>query len=167
MEFDGIATGFLGSKEQVDIVIDFIHTFKTDKSVILIDPVMGDYGQLYKTYTPEMCEKMKELVGYANMFRYNIDIKKEDVINKFDETCQGTVPVALWVIYHSRSFEDAVRKAVSLGADADTLGAIVGGIAEQIWGIPDDIKERAMSMLPDEMKHVVKDFYEHYNRRKL
>lgn len=110
---------------------------------------------------------MKELVGYANMFRYNIDIKKEDVINKFDETCQGTVPVALWVIYHSRSFEDAVRKAVSLGADADTLGAIVGGIAEQIWGIPDDIKERAMSILPDEMKHVVKEFYEHYNRRKL
>ncbi len=72
MEFDGIATGFLGSKEQVDIVIDFIHTFKTDKSVILIDPVMGDYGQLYKTYTPEMCEKMKELVGYANILTPNL-----------------------------------------------------------------------------------------------
>ena len=56
MEFDGIATGFLGSKEQVDIVIDFIKTFKREGSVILIDPVMGDYGELYKTYTPEMCE---------------------------------------------------------------------------------------------------------------
>ena len=72
LEFDGIATGFLGSKEQVDIVIDFIQTFKTDKSVILIDPVMGDYGTLYKTYTPEMCEKMKELVKFATIITPNL-----------------------------------------------------------------------------------------------
>ena len=72
LEFDGIATGFLGSKEQVDIVIDFIQTFKTDNNVILIDPVMGDYGMLYKTYTPEMCEKMKELVKYANIITPNL-----------------------------------------------------------------------------------------------
>ena len=57
LEFDAIATGFLGSEKQVDIVIDFIQTFKKDNSFILVDPVMGDYGQLYKTYTPEMCEK--------------------------------------------------------------------------------------------------------------
>ena len=72
MEFDGIATGFLGSKEQVDIVIDFIKTFKREGSVILIDPVMGDYGELYKTYTPEMCEKMKELVEYATILTPNL-----------------------------------------------------------------------------------------------
>ena len=53
MEFDGIATGFLGSEEQVDIVIDFIQSFGTKDSVILVDPVMGDYGKLYKTYTPQ------------------------------------------------------------------------------------------------------------------
>ena len=111
---------------------------------------------------------MKELVGYAaNPFGYNIDIRKEDVINRFDETCQGTVPVALWVIYHSKSFEDAIRKAVSLGADADTLGAIVGGIAEQIWDIPEEIKESAMRILPDEMKHLVKDYYKLCKRRIL
>ncbi len=61
---------------------------------------------------------------------YDIDIRKEDVENRFDETCQGTVPVALWVINQSTGFEDAIRRAVSLGADADTLGAIVGSIAE-------------------------------------
>ena len=91
---------------------------------------------------------------------YSIDINKKDVENKFDETCQGTVPVALWIISQSKGFEDAIRKAVSLGADADTLGAIVGGIAEAIWGIPEEIKERSMGMLPDEMRHVVKKFYE-------
>lgn len=91
---------------------------------------------------------------------YDIDLEKEDVINKFDETCQGTVPVALWIIGESNSFEDAVRRAVSLGADADTLGAIVGSIAEAIWGIPENIKAEVMKYLPDEMKQVVAEFYQ-------
>ena len=91
---------------------------------------------------------------------YDIEINRDDVLNKFDETCQGTVPVALWIIGESTSFEDAVRKAVSLGADADTLGAIVGSIAEAIWGIPKYMKEEIMIYLPDEMKMVVEEFYE-------
>lgn len=72
LEFDGIATGFLGSKEQVDIVIDFIKTFKCDDSFVLVDPVMGDHGKLYQTYTKEMCDKMKELVGYADILTPNL-----------------------------------------------------------------------------------------------
>ena len=72
MEFDGIATGFLGSEEQVDIVIDFIQSFGTKDSMILVDPVMGDYGKLYKTYTPQMCDKMKGLVQYANILTPNL-----------------------------------------------------------------------------------------------
>lgn len=95
---------------------------------------------------------------------YDINIKKENVINCFDETCQGTVPVALWIIGISGNFEDAVRKAVSLGADADTLGAIVGSIAEAIWGIPEEMKKEIMNFLPEEMKQVIKDFYEHINK---
>lgn len=90
---------------------------------------------------------------------YNIDLRKEYVMNKFDETCQGTVPVSLWIIGQSCSFEDAIRRAVSLGADADTLGAIVGSIAEAIWDIPDEMKEKAMGYLPDDMKSVVIRFY--------
>ena len=93
---------------------------------------------------------------------YNINLRKEDVQNKFDETCQGTVPVALWTITQSNSFEDAVRRAVSLGADADTLGAIVGSIAEAIWGIPEDMMMDALDYLPDEMKTVVLRFYSRY-----
>ncbi len=94
---------------------------------------------------------------------YNINIKKEDVINRFDETCQGTVPVALWIIGQSNSFEDALRKAVSLGADADTLGAIVGSIAEHIWGIPNWMVDKALSYLPEEMVQVVRAFYDKCN----
>lgn len=90
---------------------------------------------------------------------YDINITDSMVRNRFDETCQGTVPVAFWIISNSTSFEDAIRRAVSLGADADTLGAIVGSIAETIWGIPDWIKDKAMSYLPKEMQQVVIEFY--------
>ena len=97
--------------------------------------------------------------------KYDIHIDKKKVQNRFDETCQGTVPVALWLISESTSFEDAIRKAISLGADADTLGAIVGSIAEAIWGIPEEIKERALTYLPDEMKIVYDNFYKRVDIR--
>ena len=90
---------------------------------------------------------------------YDLDIRRADVVNRFDETCQGTVPVALWIISDSTSFEDAVRKAVSLGADADTLGAIVGSISEAIWGIPKEIEQAIIPFLTEEMKEVVEEFY--------
>jgi ADP-ribosylglycohydrolase len=102
---------------------------------------------------------LKECVQFSG---YDINIKKEDVINRFDETCQGTVPVALWIIGQSTSFEDAVRKAVSLGADADTLGAIVGSIAEAIWDIPRDMKLQFVDLLPEDMKKVVAEYYIHF-----
>ena len=98
---------------------------------------------------------------------YNIWVSLKDVQNRFDETCQGTVPVALWIISESSSFEDAVRRAVSLGADADTLGAIVGSIAEAIWGIPDEIKEQAPSFLSQEIKDVVNEFYKVCTQNKI
>ena len=79
-------------------------------------------------------------------------------INRFDETCQGTVPVALWIVLHSTSFEDALRQAVALGADADTLGAITGSMAEVLWGIPEWMKVSALLYLPEEMKKVIREF---------
>ena len=93
------------------------------------------------------------------------DLNYKDYRNQFDETCQGTVPVALDIICKSDSFEDAIRRAVSLGADADTLGAIVGSIAEHIWGIPNYIIDAAMPYLPTEMQHIVNEFYEKCNNR--
>ena len=72
MSFDAIASGFLGSEEQVDIVIDFFKTFKKKSTFTLVDPVMGDYGKLYETYTPSLCEKMKALVHYADILTPNL-----------------------------------------------------------------------------------------------
>lgn len=112
-------------------------------------------------YKDEAVLHIKDILSECIEFSgYDINIKKEDVINRFDETCKGTVPVALWIISESISFEDAVRKAVSLGADADTLGAIVGSIAEAIWGIPDKCVDNLKDYLPDDMKQVITEFYE-------
>jgi ADP-ribosylglycohydrolase len=110
------------------------------------------FGKLAPNHISEILDECVQFSGY------DINIKINDVINRFDETCQGTVPVALWIIGQSSSFEDAVRKAVSLGADADTLGAIVGSIAEAIWGIPEEIKKDVMNSLPEEIKQVITRF---------
>ena len=118
---------------------------------------------LYGQDAPEHIDEI--LVDCEEFSGYDINIRKEDVINRFDETCQGTVPVALWIIGESTSFEDAIRKAVSLGADADTLGAIVGSIAEAIWGIPDDLKQGILEYLPEEMRAIVEKFYNHINKK--
>lgn len=72
LQFDGICTGFLGSKEQIDIVVDFLENFKTKNTVVIVDPVMGDYGKLYSTYTQEMCDEMKKLIKYADVMTPNL-----------------------------------------------------------------------------------------------
>jgi ADP-ribosylglycohydrolase len=131
------------------------------KGALAVAYAIHDCRGYFRGKLPKDADKetiMKGLRRAIEFTSYDININKKDVINKFDETCQGTVPVALWIISNSHSFEDAIRKAVSLGADADTLGAIVGSIAEVIWGIPKWMKERAMSYLPEAMQEVVKEF---------
>lgn len=70
--FNGICSGFLGSARQISIVKDFIKEFKTDDTIVVVDPVMGDYGKIYSTYTDEMCGLMKELVAGADIITPNI-----------------------------------------------------------------------------------------------
>ena len=81
----------------------------------------------------------------------------------FDVTCQGSVPQAITCALESVSYEDAVRNAISLGGDADTLAAIAGSIAEALHGIPDELKERAESVyLSDaqDMLDVMQEMYQ-------
>lgn len=72
LEFEGIATGFLGSKEQIQIVEEFIQEFRTEQTKVIVDPVMGDNGVLYPTYTEEMRQEMKKLVSYADILTPNL-----------------------------------------------------------------------------------------------
>jgi len=82
---------------------------------------------------------------------------------RFDESCQGTVPEAIIAFLESVSFEDAIRNAISLGGDSDTLAAITGSIAEAAYGIPKDIKDKAMSILDDFLLNTCMRFLERYS----
>ena len=77
---------------------------------------------------------------------------------KFDETCMDAVPLSFYLLSQASSFEDAIRLAISHGGDSDTIGAIVGSIAEARFGIPQEKKEKALSYLPDDMKDIWKQF---------
>lgn len=70
---------------------------------------------------------------------------------KFDETCQGTVPLCLQIIAHATCFEDAIRRAISWGGDSDTIGAIVGSIAEARFGIPQEFIDKVLTYLDPRM----------------
>ena len=102
------------------------------------------------------------------MFGYNLSDSLEGLRPgyEFDETCQGTVPAALVAFLESIDYEDAVRKAISLGGDADTLACITGGIAEAHYGgVPSHIARPALDVLDDHLRDVVARFCERYNIR--
>lgn len=70
IDFECIYSGFLGSEKQIDIVLDFIK--EREKALIVVDPVMGDNGKVYSTFTKEMCNKMRRLVSIADIVTPNL-----------------------------------------------------------------------------------------------
>lgn len=70
IEFDCIYSGFLGSEDQIDIVIDLFKS--NEQALIMVDPVMGDNGVIYETYTKNLCNRIKELVSYADIVTPNV-----------------------------------------------------------------------------------------------
>ena len=74
------------------------------------------------------------------------------------ETCQQTVPEAIIAFLESTDFEDALRNAVSLGGDSDTLACITGGIAEAFYGMPEELKRETLSRLPGDLLDIYELF---------
>lgn len=73
-------------------------------------------------------------------------------------TCQGSVPQAISCALQATDFEDAVRNAISIGGDSDTIGCISGSIAQALFGVPQNLVDYAMSLLPSDLKAVVEEF---------
>lgn len=93
-------------------------------------------------------------------FGYNLSRSVEEIRKtySFDESCQGTVPESITCFLESTSFEDAIRKAIYIGGDSDTIGAIAGSIAEAFYGIPNNFLEKTLSYLPSDMLKVIEIF---------
>lgn len=91
---------------------------------------------------------------------YPIDFTLDQIRDEytFDVSCQGSVPQAFAAFFESTGFEDAIRNAISIGGDSDTIAAITGSIAEAYYGIPGDIRNHALTFLDEELLKVLTEF---------
>lgn len=118
---------------------------------------------VYRARTGSSKEEIRTEI--ASRFDYDLGGTVEDMRlgYSFDVSCQGTVPAAIISFLDSRSYEDAVRNAISLGGDADTLACIAGGIAEAYYGgVPEDIRTAALGYLPPDLRDIVDRFVQRY-----
>ena len=107
----------------------------------------------------EIKEYIEKTFGY-NLSRTCDEIRPD---YHFDVTCQGSVPESIVAFLESTDFENAIRLAVSLGGDADTMGAIAGGIAEAYYGgVPEHIRKEVLKRLPNEFIEVMQKFYQKF-----
>lgn len=97
-----------------------------------------------------------------NYYSLNKSVNKIRETLQFDETCQGTVPVAIQCFYESEDFEDCLRLAISVGGDSDTIAAIACSIAEAYYGIPEEIREKVLTFVPQQLKDILFRFEEIY-----
>ncbi len=121
----------------------------------------GGYCKDYSTPIDDDPDECKRRIKshIERTYGYDLSSKTLDEIRpaySFNETCQETVPQAILAFLESTDFEDAIRNAISLGGDSDTLAAITGSIAEAAYGIPDSIKEKAYSYLDEPLRDVLR-----------
>ncbi len=100
----------------------------------------------------------------AERFGYDISKTVDELRDtyKFSVSCQGTVPEAIRCYIEASDFEDAIRNAISIGGDSDTLAAITGSIAEATFGVPNDTAEEAISRLDEPLIAILVRFCEKY-----
>lgn len=115
-QVDGIMTGFLASARQAEIAADFIRYFKREKTMVLIDPTMGDGGRLYRVCSEEICDAMKELLPYADIITPNLT-----------EACLLTDTAYEETGFSRRRLADLTYKLQLMGAGAVVLTGVVKG----------------------------------------
>ncbi|MHA1584790.1 MAG: ADP-ribosylglycohydrolase family protein [Promethearchaeota archaeon] len=100
----------------------------------------------------------------SSSFSYDLSFSLDEIRPgyHFDASCQGTVPQAIVAFLESTSFEDAIRNAVSLGGDSDTLACITGGIAQAFYGIPLRCVDYVFGKLDKNLANIVREFTEKY-----
>ena len=120
-------------------------------------------------YLAQNGKSKEEIRTYLQAQYYPLDFTLEEIREtyRFDVSCQGSVPQALVAFLESENFEDAIRNAISIGGDSDTIAAITGGIAEAHYGVPDVIKEAALPYLPQDMREILGKFESEYPSRKI
>ena len=107
-------------------------------------------------------EEIRERI--STQFTYDLSRTVDEIrpAYKFEVSCQKSVPESIICFLDSDSFEDCIRNCISLGGDADTMGAIAGGIAEAYYGVPEEIEEKIYGYLSEEFREILKRFRERW-----
>ncbi len=111
-------------------------------------------------YLARSGKNILEIRDYINSHYYPMNFKLDNIREnyEFNETCQGTVPQAIEAFLESQSFEDAIRNAISIGGDSDTLAAITGSIAEAYYGIPTELRKHSLTYLDERLLKILIEF---------
>ncbi|MCL2025212.1 MAG: ADP-ribosylglycohydrolase family protein [Leptospirales bacterium] len=120
---------------------------------------------VYMARTGKNKDEIKKFI--MDTFRYNLERKIDDIRPgyEFDVSCQGSVPEAIIAFLESADFESAIRLAISIGGDSDTIACITGGIAEAYYQIiPESIIENVLNILPKELASIVEEFSVRYRK---
>lgn len=109
-------------------------------------------------------KNLLEIRDYITKNYYPLNFTLDEIRDsyEFNESCQDTVPQALAAFFESKNFEDAIRNAISIGGDSDTLAAITGGIAEAYYGIPTEIRKHALTFLDERLLKILVEFENKY-----
>jgi len=118
----------------------------------------GDYEEPIDKDPQECKKRIKDHIEQTYGYDLSRTLDEIRPTYQFNATCQGSVPEAIIAFLESTDFEDAVRNAISLGGDSDTIAAIAGSIAEAAYGIPETIKTKALSYLDEPLKEVVRQW---------
>ena len=116
---------------------------------------------IYLARTGSTIDEIRECV---NEHYYKLDFTLDEIRDSygFYEICQKSTPQAIEAFLESTSYEDAIRNAISIGGDSDTIAAMAGGIAEAYYGIPALIREQAMLLLDERLTDILVDFEKKY-----
>jgi len=127
-----------------------------------VEGIKGAEATAVSAYLARTGHDKEQIRKYVEEHYYTIDFSLDEIRHsyEFNETCQETVPQAIQAFLESESFEDAIRKAISIGGDSDTLAAITGGIAEAYYGVPEELERNAVRYLDAELL----DIYNEWNR---
>ena len=131
------------------------------------ESIRGAEAVVAATYMALHGSTMEEIKRYICENYYPMGFTLDEIRREyeFDVSCRGSVPQALEAFFESKCFEDAIRNAVSIGGDSDTIRAITGSIAEAYYGIPYAIRKKVMEYMDPVMEEVIVEFEEKYGNK--
>lgn len=109
-------------------------------------------------------KQIKFLIERNYGYNLNFDLNELQQNYKFYQTCNTSVPQAIYIALISNSYEETIRNAISIGGDTDTIAAMAGSIAESLYGIPPYLIEQANEKLPEEFKQLLNKGYSRIRR---